>query len=65
MTRQSTWAEALFRCAYRARLSVAFKCFVAASLIVWGSVIMYFKGESDYNMFYVAGVVCASRAVFL
>lgn len=65
MSRRSTWAQVLLRCAYRARLSVAFKFFVAASLIVWGSVFMYFKGESDYNMFYVAGVACASRAVIL
>ena len=51
----SRWAESLLRCSYRVRLKAAFKFLLVASFFVWGCVVMYYKGESDYNMVYVAG----------
>jgi hypothetical protein len=46
--------ESCILCAYRIRLPLL-KFIVAASIIIYGCVYMYFKGEDDYNMFYVAG----------
>jgi hypothetical protein len=50
-----SFADFASRCSHRIRLSAAIKLLLVASFIVWGSVLMYYKGESDYNMFYVAG----------
>jgi hypothetical protein len=47
-------ADSCLLCAYRSRLPVL-KVLVAASIITYGCIFMYFKGEDDYNMFYVTG----------
>ncbi len=54
MSRGSSWPESALRCACRSRLSALFKFLLAASFIVWGSVYMYYTGESNYNVVYVA-----------
>jgi hypothetical protein len=54
MAGRRSLAESCILCAYRIRLPLL-KFFVAASIIIYGCVYMYFKGEDDYNMFYVAG----------
>jgi hypothetical protein len=55
MLGRSSLAELLLRCSHRVRFSAAFKFLLVASFIVWGCFFMYYKGESDYNMVYVAG----------
>ena len=47
-------ADFCLSCAYRIRWPLL-KVLLAASIITYGCVHMYFKGEDDYNMFYVTG----------
>jgi hypothetical protein len=55
MSGRRSWIASALSCLYRIRLSAFIKFLLASSFIVWGSVYMYYKGENDYNMFYVAG----------
>ena len=55
MSSHSNCAKSLLRSASRIRLPLVLRFLIATTLIIWGCVYMYFKGEDDYNFFYVAG----------
>jgi hypothetical protein len=49
----SSWSKCLLLCASRIRLPLALKFLFAATIIIWGCIYMYIRGQNDNNFFYV------------
>jgi len=54
MSRFFICLSSALRCATGSRVPLAFRVLLAVSVVVWGGIFMYFRGEHDNNMVYVA-----------